>query len=41
MNEINLRTAVNSDKITTACGLIRKVLIERLKSNIDIINNID
>lgn len=37
---INVYYRISSDKITTACGLIREVLIERLKSNIDIINNI-
>jgi len=37
---VNVYYNISSDKITTACGLIKEVLIERLKSNIDIVNNI-
>ncbi len=37
---VNVFYKISSDKITTACGLIREVLIERLKSNIDIVNNL-
>ena len=38
---VNVYYKIASEKITTACGLIREVLIDRLKSNIDIIANID
>ena len=37
---VNVYYNISSDKITTACGLIKEVLIERLKSNIEIVNNI-
>ncbi len=37
---INVFYRISSDKIITACGLIREVLIERLKRNIDIVNNL-
>ena len=38
---VNAYYKISSDKITTACGLIREVLINRLKSNIDIVNSIN
>ncbi len=37
---VNVYYKIASPKITTACALMREVLIERLKSNIDIVNNI-
>lgn len=38
---VNVYYKIASKKITKACGLIREVLIDRLKSNIDIINNLN
>ena len=38
---VNVYYTISSDKIITACGLIKEVLIDRLKSNIDIINNMN
>ncbi len=37
---VNVYYRIASEKITKACGLIREVLIDRLKSNIELINNI-
>ncbi len=37
---VNVYYKIASQKITTACALMREVLIERLRSNIDIVNNI-
>jgi len=39
--KVNVYYKIASTKITAACALMREVLIERLKSNIDIIPNID
>ncbi|WP_335965494.1 metalloregulator ArsR/SmtB family transcription factor [Galbibacter sp. PAP.153] len=38
---VNVYYKISSNKITTACALMREILIERLKSNIDIISNVD
>ncbi len=37
---VNVYYRIASGKITTACGLIREVLIDRLKSNIELVNNL-
>jgi len=38
---VNVYYKIASPKITTACALMKEVLIERLKSNLDIIPNVD
>ena len=38
---VNVYYKITSSKITTACGLMREVLIKRLKSNFDIIANLE
>lgn len=38
---VNVYYKIASPKITEACALMKEVLIERLKSNIDIIANVD
>jgi len=38
---VNVYYKIASTKITTACALMREILIERLKSNIDIVSNVD
>ncbi|NOX17487.1 MAG: winged helix-turn-helix transcriptional regulator [Chlorobi bacterium] len=37
---VNVYYKIASKKITKACGLIREVLIERIKSNLDVLNNL-